>query len=384
MPLTTSPPPPFLAHHRAPCAPPSVEDVGRRETAAPRTTRHHAHRRQPPTARATTRSPRHPTQQPTERPRLATHHKARHPIAHYEVPPPRVGEQAPQKREGGAAAEGEGGLARGDGGFEGSAATGASRRALETELLLLDLRRRAYPYGDAQGGSSDVTPVELVYCPPHRLELVDKRARWRPTVHERAGRWWASEAGRRNLMGFGGHRRHPSTRSKETRGFAEPIQPTTPEAEEEDVYDPDFDIELALSLPRSDGPLPPSDPPSPMSEEEEILLQDPYDKFYAHYERFNDEVSDMWIAFGKHWSAGEGWKPKQPFTLTRFESNFYVYAHDSTNLLNKARRFLQDMTPEDDRWESTLDIIEYCAASHSLLATIRKSCNKMPATSGAI
>ncbi|KAF8199480.1 hypothetical protein BJ912DRAFT_1038909 [Pholiota molesta] len=97
-------------HHRAPCAPPSIEDVGRRETAAPRTTRHHAHRRQPSTRAchvitglrpARTRSPRRPTQQPTERPRLATHRKARHPIAHQEVPPPRAGERAPQKREGG-------------------------------------------------------------------------------------------------------------------------------------------------------------------------------------------------------------------------------------------------------------------------------------------
>ncbi|KAF8157586.1 hypothetical protein BJ912DRAFT_1050543 [Pholiota molesta] len=97
-----SPPP------RAVC--PSLHrGCGPARDSAPRTTRHHAHRRQPPTRachvitglqQARTRSPRHPTQQPTECPRLATHRKAPHPIAHHEVPPPRAGERAPQKREG--------------------------------------------------------------------------------------------------------------------------------------------------------------------------------------------------------------------------------------------------------------------------------------------
>ncbi|KAF8156239.1 hypothetical protein BJ912DRAFT_937149 [Pholiota molesta] len=42
-----------------------------------------------------------PTQQPTEHPRHATRRKARRTIVHYEAQSPRLGDQAPQKREGG-------------------------------------------------------------------------------------------------------------------------------------------------------------------------------------------------------------------------------------------------------------------------------------------
>lgn len=135
--------------------------------------------------------------------------------------------------------------------------------------------------------------------------------------------------------------------------------------------DSNFDIELALSLPRSDGPLPPSDPPSPFEESDDDL--GPFERITSQFVLWSNSVDQAIQSFGQHWNARQGWKPKQSFKLTRYESQFYLYSLRGEAILASTRSLLQTLTPGGTEWEETLDMIEYIAAFNTFMISIRNA-----------
>ncbi|KAF9472582.1 hypothetical protein BDN70DRAFT_900439 [Pholiota conissans] len=147
---------------------------------------------------------------------------------------------------------------------------------------------------------------------------------------------------------------------------------TSPDEEQpENSDDLNFNIELALSLPRSDGPLPPSDPPSPISVSEDDL--DDFERLSSRFVSWSDTVDQMMVSFGRHWNARDGWKPKQSFRLTRYESQFYLNSLAGTSMLSTARGVLSSLNPKDKRWDETLGMIEYLAAYDTFMDSVRSA-----------
>ncbi|KAF9471715.1 hypothetical protein BDN70DRAFT_901124 [Pholiota conissans] len=156
---------------------------------------------------------------------------------------------------------------------------------------------------------------------------------------------------------------------KDAHNLSEKRLPTPEEAQSDDPNSSTFDIELALSLPRSDGPLPPSSPPSIMDESDDGL--DEFDALSDRFVMWSNTVDDIMAAFGRYWNARDGWKPKQPFTRTRYESQFYVYSLSGKRILKSARIILSGLTPGEVRWVELLDMIENVSAHVSFMESIR-------------
>lgn len=140
--------------------------------------------------------------------------------------------------------------------------------------------------------------------------------------------------------------------------------------------DSNFDIAAALSLPRSDGPLPPSDPPSPIEKSDDDL--GPFEQLSYNFVGWSNLLDESMQSFGHHWNAREGWKPQHPFTLTRYESKFYLHSLTAKSILESARALLPSLTPGDKEWVEVLDWIEYLATMSAFMDTIRAACKETP------